>query len=190
MTNDTKPKCTECGSSAFMLPCLVHDGLRCSRCRLCSTDEETPCPKSSDGIHCDDWYEEDGPCHFCGDDPGCRFYGNAMARKYQQACGLLGISPTKVKLRRLYGKGYGEADPEARTIKVRERTGIITYIHEFLHLLYPDKPHEWIFGACYVLAGKPKRAMRQSVLAAQEISETQEELAEFAKQQAERRGLA
>lgn len=26
------------------------------------------CPKSEDNQHCDHWWDNEGPCHYCGDD--------------------------------------------------------------------------------------------------------------------------
>ena len=34
-----------------------------------SDENETHCPQSPDGQHCEwHWYEDDGPCCYCGDD--------------------------------------------------------------------------------------------------------------------------
>lgn len=33
---------------------------------MCKTAER--CPKSDDNQHCDHWWNDDGPCHYCGDD--------------------------------------------------------------------------------------------------------------------------
>ncbi len=30
--------------------------------------ERFACPKSKDGEHCDHWWDDAGPCHYCGDD--------------------------------------------------------------------------------------------------------------------------
>ena len=37
----------------------------------CGPDWETPCPKSPDDKHCVHWYDAEGPCCYCKDDPEC-----------------------------------------------------------------------------------------------------------------------
>ena len=45
-----------------------------------SDEDETPCPKSPDGQHCENhWYEDDGPCCYCGDDTSSSARGFVVA---------------------------------------------------------------------------------------------------------------
>ncbi|KKL96941.1 hypothetical protein LCGC14_1839500 [marine sediment metagenome] len=117
----------------------------------------------------------------------------------KEACKILGIDRRKVRLRRLTnieramagpGRLFGVADPATKTIRTRGRTGLVTYVHELLHLLYRSKTHWWVFGAAYILAGRPRRAMIQSVLAAADIPQSKAQLRRLVRAQAERVGLA
>ncbi|KKM82301.1 hypothetical protein LCGC14_1321070 [marine sediment metagenome] len=42
-----------------------------------SDENETPCPKSEDG-HCDCWYDDEGPCCYCGYDVGSSARGHIV----------------------------------------------------------------------------------------------------------------
>lgn len=116
----------------------------------------------------------------------------------REACEILGIDPTKVRLRRLtnahaalHGRGlYGFADVSILTIYTKGRTGLITYVHELLHLLYRTKPHWWVFGAAYILAGAPRRAIHISVISGAIVRTPKARLQERARAQARKRGLA
>lgn len=117
----------------------------------------------------------------------------------RQACELLGINPARVRLRRLPdGEGwrgstiplYGRADPYNRIICTKGNTGIITYVHELLHILYPNsKPHWWVFGASWLMADRPARSLAHGRRSAARITVPVEVLLANARRQARRRSL-
>ncbi len=45
-----------------------------------SDENETHCPQSPDGAHCEwHWYEDDGPCCYCGDNTSSSARGFVVA---------------------------------------------------------------------------------------------------------------
>ncbi len=119
----------------------------------------------------------------------------------REACEILGIDRTKVRLLRVTRLQqlragpdplFGQADRPTNTIHTRGRTGFITYVHELLHLLFSgtERTHMWVFGAAYILADCPQRAMAESLLAAALIRESKASLQAQARAQARKVGLA
>ncbi len=85
------------------------------------------------------------------------------ATYHKRACRLLGVDPQKVRLvgpteaKQLTGRGVGSNRGIAflthNLVYVNRKAGFETYLHELLHLLFPSRPHWWIYGAAYTLAG-------------------------------------
>jgi len=85
------------------------------------------------------------------------------ATLHKRACRLLGVDPAKARLLGPtewkavtgsgVGKSYGRADWEQNVVYVRRTAGYDTHVHELLHLLFPSRPHWWIFSAAFKLSG-------------------------------------
>lgn len=43
-----------------------------------SDENETPCEKSPDGLHCVHWYDDEGPCCYCGYDASSSARGHVV----------------------------------------------------------------------------------------------------------------
>ena len=82
---------------------------------------------------------------------------------HKRACNLLGVDPQKVRLvgpteaKQVTGSGVGHtlgrAFLEHNLIYVNRNAAFDVYLHELLHILFPSRPHWWIYGAAYTLAG-------------------------------------
>jgi hypothetical protein len=119
---------------------------------------------------------------------------------FRRACVLLGVSPGKIRLvgpteweaitGQRVGSHLGRASSEHEVVYVRRTATYDTYLHELLHVLFPARPHWWIFGAAFKLAGV-KIAERHygRLQTAENIKESRWRLIELAKAAAIRRGL-
>ena len=82
---------------------------------------------------------------------------------HRRACQMLGVDPEKLRLvgpaeyRELegivVGPYAGRAGLEHPIIWVRRGEGLSMYLHEILHLLFPSRPHWWVYSAAWKLAG-------------------------------------
>lgn len=113
----------------------------------------------------------------------------------RQACMLLGIEPRNIRLRLLtradprYSHGLFGIAVAPNTILTRPRTGIVTYIHELLHLLFPRQAHWWVFGAAYILADRPERTIPWAIEAAAQLGISKAKLMRQARAAARERGF-
>lgn len=126
--------------------------------------------------------------------------------RHRRACGMLGVDPEKLRLvgpaeyRELEGHVVGPYAGRAGFIHpiiwVRRGEALAMYLHEILHLLFPSRPHWWIYSAAWKLAGIRQanraygfgRAFR--VAAGEREIESVENLKELAGRAARRRGWA
>ena len=109
---------------------------------------------------------------------------------HRRACKLLGADPDKIRLvgptewKALTGKGVsdrlGKAHLSLHMIYLRRGIDYDTAIHEVLHVLFPSRPHWWIYAAAYALAEH-----RPSV-----CSESWTKIVRLAHAAARRKGLA
>ena len=105
------------------------------------------------------------------------------ATLHKRACRLLGVDPARVPLvgptewRKIVGVGVGNFRGKAftrtrhledavavRIVYVNRNALYDTYVHEVLHILWPSRPHWWVYAAAYRLAGLPDRAISALVL--------------------------
>ena len=120
---------------------------------------------------------------------------------HARACALLGVDPARVPLvgptafkartGRSVGRSLGRAVPHQRVIYVRRGQGLDTYLHELLHLLFPSRPHWWVYGAAYKLAGvRTRRWVYGAWQSADRVPESHARLRQLAAVAARRKGLA
>ena len=132
----------------------------------------------------------------------------AQRRLHERACKLLGIDPGKAPLltsgefRAVTGEGlnrnYGKADWEHNVIVTKRTASYDTYVHELLHLLFPSRPHWWIFTAAFKLSGMVRGKRSTAVgwykygrgMFASDCKESRATLLRLAYRSAERKGLA
>ena len=120
---------------------------------------------------------------------------------WRRTCQLLDTDPEKVRLvgptefkqRTGYGVGHfhGRADRDTNVVYVRRGQGLDTYIHELLHILFPSRPHGWVFGAAFKLARvRTGRTAYGMWVSASTVKENRAKIIRLAQQSAARRGLA
>ena len=125
----------------------------------------------------------------------------APARLHPRAYTLLGVDTARVPLvgqpafkaltGRSVGRSLGRAVPHQRVIYVRRGQGLDTYLHELLHLLFPSRPHWWVYGAAYKLAGvRTRRWVYGAWQSAERVAESQARVRQLAAAAARRKGLA
>lgn len=123
------------------------------------------------------------------------------ATLHKRACKLLGVDPEKVRLvgpaefKQLTGVGVagflGRAAYKQAVVYVNRNAGYDTHVHELLHILFPSRPHWWIFGAAFKLSGyQGQKYAYGSWQSAEKVTESKAELLRLAKQSAVRRGYA
>ena len=123
------------------------------------------------------------------------------AAHHARACDLLGIREGAVRLigpgewRELVGRGVGsflgKADRRHHVIYVRRGQGRDMYIHELLHHLFPSRPHWWVYGAAFKLAGVQQGRMAYgSWQHGGRVKESKPKLIALSKRAAHRLGLA
>lgn len=129
-------------------------------------------------------------------------------RQHNRACKLLGVDPTKVRIvgasewKEIVGEGvgrnYGKSSYRDNVVYVKRTAGYDTHVHEVLHLLFPSRPHWWIFGAAFKLSGimhgHPANAGSWRIygqdMSAARVKESRVALLLLARTSARRRGFA
>ena len=132
----------------------------------------------------------------------------AQRRLHARACKLLGVDPAKARLLGPsefkaetgwpLGNSYGKADWEHNVIATKRKAGYDTYVHELLHLLFPSRPHWWVFSAGFKLSrlvhGRSAKdsALRRygRTMAAGGCRQSRASLLRLARKSAARKGLA
>ena len=125
---------------------------------------------------------------------------------FSEACRLLGINPALVPLvgpaewKAIVGRGVprrarGVASPRHRVVYVKRGSPLDVFVHELLHLLFPSRPHWWIYEATWSVCGiETKERWRYSgghwTKSGQHKMEPVERIRQLALRSATRRGLA
>ena len=95
------------------------------------------------------------------------------------------------------GRNYGKTDWEHNIVYVSRSAGYDTAVHEVLHVLFPSRPHWWIFSAAFKLSGmvRGRRSLEWGWYAygrnmfASDCKESRAKLLRLARAAAQRKGL-
>lgn len=89
----------------------------------------------------------------------------AQNRLYSRACKTLGVDPAKLRIvgrgeyESITGHGVGGGNIAGRASRKHNIVWLLRYAppslyyHEIIHILFPNKPHWWIYCAGWKLAG-------------------------------------
>ncbi len=125
---------------------------------------------------------------------------------FAAACSLLGIDPNRVPLvgptewkatvgRSVPRRARGVASPKHGVIYIKRGATVDIYVHELLHLLFPSRPHWWVYEATWSLCGiESKERWRYGgghwTKPGRHKMESRERLIELSHRAAKRRGFA